>query len=392
VPREPIFTRDFNLVFTAHVFQGLSFFLFIHLPRFLSDAGANEVEIGVLIGVTAVSAIAIRPPVGHFLDSVGRRPVLVVGSLLNVVAVALYLTVDSLGTWLYVVRFLHGIAEGATFTALFTYATDIVPVSRRTEGLALFGVSGFIPMALAGLIGDVILDRRNFDELFVAATVLGLIAWLIILLLPERAPERAHTEVATRRFLTAVRRPALLPLWLVTFTFAVVITSYFTFLRTFIDERGFGTVGAFFAAYATTSILLRAFFAWLPERVGAKRVLFPAFGVLALGFTVLAAAGGGGAVILAGILTGAGHAYVFPILLSLTVTRTREQDRGAAMAFFTAIFDVGILVGGPLLGLIITLSGYSWMYLAAVALTAAGAGAFAVWDRHFEASSTRTRA
>ena len=39
----------------------------------------------------------------------------------------------------------HGIAAALLFSALFTYGTDVVPASRRTEGIALFGVSGLLP-------------------------------------------------------------------------------------------------------------------------------------------------------------------------------------------------------------------------------------------------------
>lgn len=380
VHREPIFTRDFNLVFAANVLQGLSFFLFIHLPRFLTDLGADEVEIGLIIGITAIAAIAARPTIGRLMDTRGRRPVIIVGGILNLVTILLYLTVSGLGPWIYVVRVLHGVSEGMMFTALFTYGADVVPASRRTEGLALFGVSGFIPMALGGVVGDVILDVRGFDELFLTAALFGLLALILAGRLPERAP---HIDRDRRGagFFSAIRQPDLAPIWWMTAIFSVVLTSYFTFLRTFVDESGFGSVGAFFIAYSATAILLRMFFAWLPERVGHKRILYPAFVALGAGFLVLGGAASDSAVIVAGVLTGAGHGYAFPILFGFTVTRAPVADRGSALAFFTALFDVGILIGGPLLGWIITLSGYPAMFRAATVILAAGALVFALWDR-----------
>jgi len=79
MPKERLFTRDFILVSIANLFQGMSFFLFIHLPRFLAEMGADEVLIGVLIGVTALASIAIRPLVGRIMDTRGRRPVILAG-------------------------------------------------------------------------------------------------------------------------------------------------------------------------------------------------------------------------------------------------------------------------------------------------------------------------
>ena len=391
MPRDPIVTKDFALVFAANALQGLSFFLFIHLPRFLTDIGADEVEIGLIIGVTAIAAIASRPTIGRVMDTRGRRPVIIAGGVVNVIAILLYLTVSSLGPWLYTVRILHGVAEGMMFTALFTYGADIVPASRRTEGLALFGVSGFIPMALGGVVGDLILEWRGFDELFYTAATFGVLAWVLGIALPERAPHIDHAMKGAG-FFSAVRQRDLLPIWWITAIFSLALTSYFIFLRTFVDEMGFGSVGAFFLAYSATAIVLRLFFAWVPERVGEKRVMFPAFVSLGLGFLTLAMAESSTAVVVAGLLTGAGHGYTFPILFGFTVKRAPVADRGSALAFFTALFDVGILVGGPVLGLIINLYGYPAMYRATAVILAAGVISYALWDRKHDGRYERAGA
>ena len=122
-------------------------------------------------------------------------------------------------------------------------------------------------------------------------------------------------------------------------------------------------------------------FAWLPGRVGEKRVLYPAFAVLGVGFLVLGGARSAGAIVVAGVLTGAGHGYVFPILFGFAVTRARVGDRGSALALFTALIDMGTLVGGPILGLVIARSGYPAMYRSVAVLLMVGAFGFAAWDR-----------
>lgn len=245
---------------------------------------------------------------------------IIVGGIVNVVAIFLYLSITSLGVWIYTVRVLHGVAEGMMFTVLFTYGADIVPASRRTEGLALFGVSGLIPIALGGVLGEVILAWFGFDELFLMAAAFGILALLMGMALPERAPHIDHKQRGAG-FLSVLRQKDLLPLWWMTRIFSLVLTSYFTFLGTFVDTVGFGSVGIFFAAYSVTAILLRIFFAWLPARVGEKRVLYPALASLGLGFLVLATAQNGSAIAPAGFLAGAGHGYAFPILFAFTVAR-----------------------------------------------------------------------
>src|SRR4029078_10378154 len=96
----------------------------------------------------------------------GRRLVILTGGGLNVLVCALYPTIHSLGPWLYVVRIAHGIAEAMLFAALFTQAADVIPPARRTEGIALYGISGLLPISLGGLLGDVILTHAGYVRLF----------------------------------------------------------------------------------------------------------------------------------------------------------------------------------------------------------------------------------
>ena len=83
----------------------------------------------------------------------------------------------------------------------------------------------------------------------------------------------------------------------------------------------------------------------------------------------------------AGLLCGIGHGYTFPILFGLVVNRTPEENRGAALAIFTALFDLGLLVGGPLLGAVIGGFGYAVMYASGGVLTLLGTAAFLLWER-----------
>ena len=377
--RDRLFTPAFVLVSVANLLQVMAFFLFVHLPGYLSDLGADEVQIGIVVGTAAFSSILLRPLVGREMDQRGRRPVILIGNVFNVVAVSLYLLVDSLGPFIYVVRALHGVGEATLFTALSTYAADVIPVARRTQGLALFGISGMLPLALASLVGDLLLSGGDYDLLFTVALVFATAAFVACLPLPE--PPFEGEERVPRPMSVTLRRSSLLPLWWITVVFAMALTGFFTFIKTFVEETGAGSVGAFFGAYAVIAIGLRIAAGWLPDRYGPNRVLYPSLALMASGFVVLALFPSMTGVITAGLLCGAGHAYVFPILYSLVVTRARPAERGMAMAIFTGLFDVGTLVGSPALGFIIATHGYAVMFGTAAVLLVAGSIVFARWDR-----------
>ena len=379
---ERLLTAPCLLASAANFLQSLAFNLYLHLPGYLKELGADEVQIGIVASVTAATAIAARPSVGRAMDARGRRIVILTGGVLNVLVCTLYLTVHDLGPWLYVVRIIHGIAEAMLFAALFTHAADLVPPSRRTEGIALFGVSGLLPISLGGLLGDVILRHGGYPRLFEVSIVFAAGALALSLPLGDRRP--AADEVPARGFLAAVSERRLLPLWFIGFVFAGTVTAVFTFLKTFIMRTGIGSVGLFFTAYSLAGVFLRLALGWLPERIGPKRALFPALGLLACGFALLAAARSAAAIVVAGGLCGLGHGFTFPILSALVITRTRPAERGAAMSLFTALFDCGALIGAPIFGLVIRVAGYPIMFASLVATVVSGTAVFAVWDRGHE--------
>lgn len=379
IEAERVLTRAFLLCAGANFLQGLAFNLFLHLPGFLHDLGAAELQIGFLFGLTAAVAIAARPLVGRAMDAQGRRAMILGGGVLNVAVCALYLTVHRLDGWVYLVRAAHGVAEAILFTGFFTQAADLVPAPRRMEGMAIFGVSGMLPISLGGLIGDQILAGGSYGQLFGCATALGFAS--LVLSLPLRDQPLPHGELPSRGFFAAVAQPDLRPVWFIGSIFATALAAYFTFIKTFVLHTGTGSVGAFFTAYAAAAIGLRVFFAWLPDRAGPKRVLFPALGALSAGLLLLAHVSRANEIVAAGALCGLGHGFIFPILTGLVVARARPAERGAALSIFTALFDAGVALGGPALGIAIHFGGYGTMFTAAAALVAIGSLIFAVWDR-----------
>ena len=359
--------------------MGVTFALFIHYAGFLTELGADEFHIGLIVGVGSVGSLLLRPYVGQLMDRIGRLPLIHAGNIVNVVSTALYLTVDRISWWVYALTVIHGFAEAILYTALTTYGADIVPADRRTEGLSFFGVSGQLPIALGGLLGDLILRRSDYQTLFLVAAGIGTLALLSGLALRETA--RSSTGVA-QGFFHAVRQRSLLPLWLLTSTFAVAVVSFFTFLKTYVLETGIGSVGTFFALYSITAILLRVVGNRLPRVFGELRVLVASQVALALGLVSLALASSGAAVAVSGILCGAGHGFAFPILYSLVVTRSTEADRGSALSGFLSFFPLAGLVGAPLLGMIIRNSGYDAMYSTVAVLVVIVTVGFVAWERY----------
>ncbi len=381
-----LWTRPFVLAWVANFLHCIGFHAYVHAPGWIESRGASEVGIGLLVATMSLAAILARPTIGRLMDTRGRRVVVLVGGCIHIASALLYLAVDSLplssaALWpaIVAVRIVHGVAIAALFSVLFTCAADLIPASRRAEGIALFGISGMIPLALGGLIGDWVIIGDDYRGLFLTAALFATGGLLVSLELPETRVQRTAPE---RGFWAAAVAPELRPLWFVGTVFAMGLAAYFAFLKTYLlATPELGTMGQFFGAYALSAVLLRLFFGWVPERVGLIRVLVPSMLLGGVGLATIAVATGPTHLIAAAVACGIGHGFAFPILSALVVSRAREDERGSAVALFTALFDLGALLGGPIFGLALRLTTYPATFAFAATLVTVATVIYWIWDR-----------
>ncbi len=374
-----LLTRPFVLAWLASFAQGLALHSYVHLSGFLDALGAGSVEIGWSFSVLSVAALAARPLIGKVMDRRGRRLVILSGASIHILAASLYLTIETFGPWVFVIRALHGIAEAMIFSSLFTHAADVIPESRRTEGMAWFGVSGLLPVAIAGLVGDAVIAAMSYQALFACA--LGAAVLGLLLSLPLRDVLRPASAEPARGFLLTLREPRLLPIWWMGAAFATSVSVLFIFLKAYVVQTGYGSVGLFFSAYSAAAIALRVGLGWLPDRLGPVRVLYPSIVMLATGLFVLGGTTSSAGLLTAGVLAGFGHGFGFPILAGLVISRARPSERGAAVSLFTALFHAGMLVGGPLFGTLVEQIDYPATFVSAGVLLLGGGVGFVLLER-----------
>ncbi len=357
----------------------------IHFPGHLSDLGATEALIGVLYAASAAVSLLLRPLMGRLLDLVHRRTVLLVGGLINVAVIFSLITADVWGPYLWVLFLAWRTVQITLFTAMLTYGADSIPAERRTQGLAIFGLSGLIPIAIGGYVGDVVIDTFGFDGLFVLAGAIAFVSWLIVRTLPT-LPVRGRQP--RRSFWAALVQKNMLPLWFVALLFAVGIESLFTFTRTYVDERQIGTAGAFFAAYGIAAALTRIVGGQFYDRIPHRPLLVGSIVAYGTGLGIMALAGSEVTLMLAAIVTGTAHGAVFPLLSSEVVNRARISERGSAMTVFTSLFDIALLLGAPAVGFLIVGFDYLVAFMAAGVTLIVGAVIYGMWDRWMVKTST----
>jgi len=378
------FGPAFPRLFAAAILQETPFALMIHLPGYLTGLGAEESVIGVLYAASAGLSLALRPLMGRMIDLTRRRTVILIGGAVNI-AVVLALTATSAWGWpLWLLFLVWRVAQITLFTAMLTYGADSIPIERRTQGLALFGLSGLIPIGVGGYIGDVVIEVLGFDGLFATAAAIAAASWLVVWALPELPVRGAQPR---RSFWAPLVQRNLLPLWFVSLLFAVGIESLFTFTRTYVDDRGLGNAGVFFAVYGAAAVVTRLAGGRRYDRISHRPLLVSSIAAFGAGLGVMAVAGAEFWLYGAAAVMGTAHGACFPLLSSEVVNRARVSERGSAMAAFTSLFDIALLIGVPAVGFLIDGADYTTAFSVAGVGIVFGALVYGGWDRRLTASS-----
>jgi len=335
------------------------------LPHYVRDSlDGSDLEVGIVTGAFAVTGIVCRPLAGHFADTRGRRVTVIGGAMLAAIA-GMLLFVPAGIPGLLVSRFFLGAGEGTVFTAGSAWNVDMAPPERRGRMIGLYGLAIWTGLTLGPPIGVLLQHAGGFNLVWAFATAAPLLGAVVASRLPE-----APLAGGGRARGPFISREAVGPG--VTFALSVVgFAAVSAFIVLSLDQRGIGHGPEVFSVFAGTVVVTRLVAGHLPDRIGAARCAVGAALVEALGLFLIGIADALPVVIAGAVGMGAAFSLLFPSLSLLAVDRVSPDRRGAAMGTFTACFDLGMLVGSPLVGAAAAVSGYSAaFYLAAVAALA----------------------
>jgi MFS family permease len=164
---------NFTLFFAFYILTPL-------LPLYLSEHfGATKDVIGLVLSGYTITALLFRPFSGYVVDTFPRKTVLMVCFGAFAIFFAGYLAASTLLLFT-IVRTLHGGPFGALTVANSTVAIDVLPSSRRTEGIGYYGLSNNLAMAIAPTIGIFIYKyTQNFELLFWLALIVACAGWIV---------------------------------------------------------------------------------------------------------------------------------------------------------------------------------------------------------------------
>jgi MFS family permease len=343
------------------------------LPQYVKGPiGSTDIAVGIVTGAYAITGLACRPLAGSIADARGRRPVVITGAIVTVVASLLYfLPLGVAG--LIVARLILGAGEGVVYTASSAWVVDITDPGRRGRIIGLYGLAIWGGLSFGPPIGDFLLRAVGYEAVWAFAAAAPLLAAIVAARIPEPPrpdPDPGETH-RTRLFAPEALGPGL-AMTMATLGYAALAG----FIVLHLDDRGIDHGASIFTAFALTVVAARVLFGWLPDRFGGVRCAVGAGLLEAAGLIVIALAGSLATALIGAIAVGAAFSLIFPSLVLLVMDRVPQRRRGIAMGTFTACFDLGVGLGAPIAAAAAALGGYGFSF-AAAALAAVGASVLA---------------
>lgn len=361
--KDKLWSKNYIFVCIAAFLMAFSFFLLVPtLPFYLRENfGIGQTMIGVVLSCYVVAVLSVRPFAGFMADTYPRKKVYIIAYVLFVLSFIGYLGItETLGMFI-ALRIFHGFTFGTLSTTGNTLVIDVMPSSRRGEGLGYYGVMGNTAMAFGPMVGLFIISSGNFTLLFLTSLATGAAGLVFASLVrtPDRAPSPTpNRAVSIDRFFMVEGIPACLSLFLLSIPYGMT-TSY---MALYASESGItSSSGLFFTVMAAGLIISRLSSGKMVDKgfvtqTIRKGIIIATVGIAfeALLSTVAARsiAAGYAAYFASAMLIGYGFGTMFPAFNTLFINLAPNSRRATANATYLTGWDVGIgfgmLLGGAL--------------------------------------------
>jgi MFS family permease len=356
---QKIFTRDFVLALSAQLaFVSVFHILVPTLPIYLSRQGATEVEIGVLIGIFFLSAVALRPFVGRALLKYHEKYFMIAGALLYAFTSVAYLSAPPFWPFL-IVRLFQGIGFAFFQTASITFIVNISPETCRGRSVSYYYLAMNLSGALSPSFGIYLINHFSFTLLFLSCLSLSLCSLFFSNRLGRR--QIAPLEGSSLEDGFFLSRKAIPPS-IINFLSYFMWGALGAFFPLYAIHHGMANPGLFFTAVATMLILGRALGGKLLDLYSRERIIMPCLITYIISMVILAFSKTQPMFILAAMIWGMGHAFLAPCVVLYTLDRAGSSP-GPAMGTLTAITDFGASLGPVIMGIVIHMASYPIMFL-----------------------------
>lgn len=374
--KEPLWSKNFILICAGQLLMVLAFYaamstftLFLETRMRLSGS-----LLGVLASCSIVTAIFARPLTGYWLDTLGRRAVYIPAFFIFGVLFFAYPFVTGI-VGMALLRLTHGLAWGTVIGAAGTTAVDLIPPSRRGEGIGWYGLSMVLAMAVGPNLGLLVVENLDFNTLFVACGVLILLGWLTVLRLRLPNLELKRKPFSFRQTIEKSAVPLAVTVFFITLSYGCLMN----YAALYAKHELHTSPTLFFTFFALGTAASRLIGGKAYDSRGPKGIVCLSFVLLTTGLVLLAVVRDPILFFAAALLQGVGDGLCLPVLMAMVNDMVLPQRRGAANGTLMTLLEMGIFCGVLLTGQLYESLGWSFVYSLMAVFIVVAAVLFLCW-------------
>ena len=349
------------------------------LPLFAASLGAGDAVLGIIVSISTLTGMVLKPFIGVLSDRWGRRIWLLIGTAFFALMPFAYWFVHT-PTHLLIVRVIHGTATAIYGPVTLAYVTERWPGSRA-ERLGWFDAARTVGYIVGPTLAGWLLLSLTPPVIF---TIIGLVSCAVfipVLALPESIEKHPDTEQASfisdlkEALKTSTHTPAV---WLSGGLEAVTYVATYAikaFLPVYAIAQGLNAaeIGLFFSIQEGVNLVAKPFGGRLADKYGMVLMIYLGMALLAVSLVMLPNAVTLTGLFYAAIAIGLSQALIFPSTTALVAEQIHRRNLGAGMGLLGTFRNGGKVIGPILGGLLLSRTTFaSTFHVIAVVLIISG--------------------
>lgn len=376
--KDKLLSPGFCYILTANFLLFFAFYLILPiLPFYLQERFMTDKSmIGFILSCYTIACLCIRPFSGYLLDTFARRPLYLLAYGIFMVIFAGYMVASLLSIFI-VLRILHGFAFGMVTVSGNTIVIDILPSSRRGEGLGYYGMANNLAMSFGPMIGLFMHESLSYEVIFSCSLISCFLGFIMAYLVktPYKQPVKKE-PVSLDRFFLVKGLWAGISLLLLSIPYGMTTT----YVAMYADEIGISVhSGLYFTFMAIGLAVSRLFSGRQVDKGRITLVIILGMFLACASFFALASletlmkwnpAFTSYLFIAIALSQGVAFGTMFPAFNTLFVNLAPNSQRGTATSTYLTSWDVGIGIGLMIGGSIAqAFGGFNYAYLFGACLT-----------------------
>lgn len=356
------FTKTFVMVLVIQCCYSMAAtFVATPIGRQGISLGASMTLLGAISSIMSCMYMVMRPVAGTAIDRINPKIVLIVQYTLLVTSYILSAAAHSIPVYV-VSRLVYGLAFGSIGVTMPTVVGRAMPKEKMAQGLGIYMMLPMVLKVFTPNISLFLVDNWGFAASYAVSIALIIIALILIATLKVDFNGGCPKEKKPFSWNNVVAAEAILPTLSNIFV-GIIFNAIIMNIVVYGDAMGFAQIALFMSVYNGANVITRGLGGYLADKIGVRQTMYPCFLLMIASVALLGTTKNFTLVLVAAVLFAFGFGGAQPVMTAVCMRTVSPERAGAANATYMLGADIGSVIAGILVGVLVDNFGFQHMYL-----------------------------